>query len=134
MGATYKNLGNSLEPIAADLFKSQPVRLEVSPDKIIFASTTEKRNAFAYTKMITGVTKLLTDSEFFIVLVEEHWNKLKDEEKRWVLLHEMYHCIYSKTGEPTLRKHDVEDFEILLKDPQWNLDLIKPKKQKPDLV
>jgi len=129
MAATYKLMKDVLEPVAKELFKAQPIRLEVSPEKIIFASSSEKRNAFAYTRLISGVTKLLAgDKEFFIVVIEEHWNKLKNEEKKWVLLHEMYHCAYDKKGNTALRKHDVEDFEILLKDPQWNLELVKPKK------
>jgi hypothetical protein len=127
----FSDATNELKPIADLLYKEQPITLEVPPARIKFLMSKEKRTAYAYTRLITGPYLTISgDYEFFIIGVEEHWSKLTPEQQKWVVLHEMYHCSYNQKGENAIRKHDVEDFEILLNDAKWNLELVRPKGHK----
>jgi predicted metallopeptidase len=131
MSTEFKLSKEELGKIAEEISVESVIPIDAAISRIIFCLSNEKRQAYAYTRLITGPYKLIAgEKQFFIVAIEEHWNKLNDEERKWVILHELHHCAYTKDGEPCLRKHDVEDFEVLLKDPKWNLDLVKVKKPK----
>lgn len=126
----FVRANEEFESIANELFSkhSKDLGLFVHPSKVMFLRSGKiKKNAYAYCKMIHGEYELLTDKRFFIVIVNENFDSLKtDEEKKYVILHELKHLHYDdETGKYGLIKHSLQDFHQLLVNPSWNLQLVK---------
>lgn len=114
-------------PIAQELFErhKDSLNLTVDPTDVMFLRTDSRRKAFAYCKKVTDEYELLTDKKFFIVIVDKYFNLLKtEEEKKYVLLHEMMHLLLDEEGKYRLLDHNLKEFKELLKNPEWNLLLV----------
>ena len=108
------------------IFKKQVIKLTVSPEKIIFLRSNAYKDAFGYCKLIRSEYEMLTDKKFFIVLVDMFFNYLSPEQQDYVLAHEMRHCHKSvDTGKYSIRKHDIENFRDMVKDPTWRTDIVE---------
>lgn len=101
--------------------------LTVHPSRVMFLRKEKKKGAFAYCKRIGAEAELLTDKKFFIVVVSENYDALESEEqKEYVILHELKHLHYDDEKDKYCRlKHNVENFTDLLVNPNWNLSMIK---------
>lgn len=128
----FKFANDELKKIAEELFNKHKtdLNLTVHPDKVVFMRSDKKKNAYAYCQLIHGPYELMMpDKKFFIVIVSENFDELAtQEEKEWVLLHELTHLHYDQDKDKfNLRKHDIQDFHELLVDPKWNLRLTMKK-------
>lgn len=103
--------------------------LTVHPTDVIFMRSDKKKKAYAYCRVISREFKLLTNKNFIIVIITENFDALKSEdEKRYVILHELVHLHYNDEKERYgLLKHTLEDFHALLVNPKWNLELTRNK-------
>jgi len=123
----FEDATKELHPLAEDIIKHAPDLLsKVDPSKIVFLFSKEnKQTLYAYVKLVTEPYNVLDPSkDFFVIVIQHKWVTLNEKEKRYVLLHELFHCMYDEKGIPKLRKHTLENFEELVKDPAWNLDLV----------
>ena len=120
--------------LAKELYNTHKVSMEltVDPSRVVFMRSDKKKRAYAYCKVIGGEYQLLTNKRFFIVIVNENFNNLKtDEERRYVILHEMMHLHYDDEKDKyNLLKHTLEDFSTLLINPKWNLDITRKREAK----
>ncbi|MFA4870963.1 MAG: putative metallopeptidase [Pedobacter sp.] len=129
----FTKADDEFQPVAKELFQkhTKDLGLAVDPSKIIFLRTDKKKkNAFAYCSLINEEYALLTDKKFFIVIVNKNYDKLETpEEKQYVVLHEMMHCYFDLDNDDedkfAIRKHNIENFQELTKDPNWKLSLVK---------
>ena len=65
--------------------------------------------------------------EFIIWIAEDKWHEASELQKRALIDHELYHCIF-KDDKPAMRPHDVEEFnEILGRYGLWKADLWEAK-------
>ena len=120
--------------IAVELYNihKETMNLTVHPSRVVFMRSDKKKRAYAYCKVIRGEYELLTNKKFVIVIVNENFDALEmDEERRYVILHELMHLHYDDEKDKyNLLKHTLEDFHALLINPKWNLDITRPKKNK----
>lgn len=125
---TFSNADEEFQKIAKDLFEKfkDKFELDVDPEQIMFLRADSTKKAYAYCKPISDEYRLLTEKKFFIVIVNKRFNELQsDAEKKHVILHELKHCYVTDSGKSRLIKHNLEDFSELLKDPSWNVEIIK---------
>jgi predicted metallopeptidase len=114
-------------PIAEELYEKhqQSLNLTVEPSLVMFLRSDSRRKAFAYAKRVTDEYELLTDKKYFIVIINKYFNLLRtDEERKYVLLHEMMHLFMDENGKYKLLDHNLKEFKELLKNPEWNLLLV----------
>ena len=128
----FKQADEEFSETAKKLFEMHrtDLNLSVDPSKILFLRTAKKKGAFAYCQRIHGTYEMLTNKKFFIVVVSENFDNLKTEEqKQYVILHELMHCHYDvDTEKYGILKHTLEDFHPLITNPNWNLELVKSGK------
>jgi beta-lactamase regulating signal transducer with metallopeptidase domain len=119
--------------LAKELYNihKESMELTVDPSRVVFMRSDKKKRAYAYCKVIGGEYQLLTNKRFFIVIISENFDNLKtDEERRYVILHELMHLHYNDEKDKyNLLKHTLEDFHALLINPKWNLDIMRTKKK-----
>jgi len=132
---TYENVTDEFRPVLEKFYKNQPLMLNVEPDKIMILKCFKKKNSDVYadTRMVHGIWEyLISGVKYFITIYEDNCKLLTPERIEYVLLHEYYHCVYiTDTEKYALRKHNVMNFGEMLKDPNWNVDIINQKA--PDL-
>jgi hypothetical protein len=119
-------------PIAKDLFEKHKdnLNLLVDPSMVMFLRSDGRRKAFAYCKVVRDEYELLTDKKFFIVIVDKYFDRLKtDKEKRYVILHEMKHLFVDDNERYRLLDHNLKEFQELLQNPAWNLELVTDEKE-----
>lgn len=125
MNDNFVDANEEFMPIAKQLHEKYSNDLNVLPDKLMFLRRKTKHKAYAYVKPIREEYQLLTEKKYFVVIVDEMFNPLSDERKKWVILHEYFHCYYDEEKDQyKVRHHDVEDFSWILKDSTWNLELV----------
>lgn len=103
--------------------------------KFALVSPEINKRAAGQCQLITGQTKLLTDTNYFITFSEIVWDELDDVKKELLMCHELMH-IYKKYGDDgeikklALAQHDTMDFRYLIKryGVDW-LDYIEDSKQ-----
>jgi len=130
--AEFTLADEEFQPLAKQIFEDNDYKFNVEPREIVFLRSDKKKDAYAYARRISGEYELLTkEKKYFIVIINENFDMESDETKKWIILHEMYHCRYDEDkGKYILVKHNVEDFAILLKNPRPDLDLVKRYKYK----
>ena len=123
----FKEAGEEFLPMAKELYEKHKsdLHLSVEPEEVMFLRSDSKRKAFAYCKRVTDEYVLLTDKKYFIVIINKYFDLLKTEEqKKYVILHEMMHLFQDEDGKYKLLDHNLKEFRELLKDPNWNLLLV----------
>ena len=126
----FKEAGEEFLPMAKELYEKHKgdLHLSVEPEEVMFLRSDSKRKAFAYCKRVTDEYVLLTDKKYFIVIINKYFDILKTEEqKKYVILHEMMHLFQDEDGKYKLLDHNLKEFRELLKDPEWNLLLVGSK-------
>ncbi len=128
----FQNADEEFSKIAKELYETHQKTLDltVNPDRVMFLRIEKKKGKYAWCKLIHGEYEQLTNKKFFIVVVSENFDMLdSDEKKRYVILHELKHLHYDNEKDRYgLLKHDLEEFQELLINPHWNLDILKSKK------
>jgi hypothetical protein len=124
----YENVSKKYEKLMEELFDKQPLPLNVNPSEIVILQFNRKapQGVFGQTHLVYGVYEFLTEFKYFIVLFEENMKHLDDNQVKYVLLHEYFHCVVDEErNKYYLRKHDVQNFGNMLEKPTWKLDLVK---------
>ena len=89
------------------------------------ASKVRGRTILAYaTRPPASLRPLLkTAYDFVIVIGQDTWNDLKEEQRTALIDHELCHCEFCD-GEPCMRSHDYEEFaEIIARHGFWRSDI-----------
>ncbi len=127
----FNNADDEFSKTAIELYETHKDKLglTVHPSRVLFLRIEKKKGRYAWCKLIHGEYEHLTSKKFFIVIVNENFDKLdSDEKKRYVILHELKHLHYNDEKDRyQLLKHDLEEFQELLINPHWNLDILKNK-------
>lgn len=125
----FENANEEFSKLATELYlkHKETLDLTVNPDRVMFLRTEKKKGKYAWCRAIRGEYELLTNKKFFIVIVSENFDMLGSEDKRrYVILHELKHLHYDdETNKYNLLKHDLEEFQELLINPKWNLEILK---------
>lgn len=124
----YEKADEEFQGLAKRLYEQNKdtLGLEVHPDEVMFLRSDGKKRVHAYCKQIRREYELLSDKKFFIVIVSKNFDTLTDKEKKYVILHELKHLHYDLDSEKyALFKHDLENFNQLVMNHKWNLDIIK---------
>jgi hypothetical protein len=88
-------------------------------------------NKYAYIRPIRGEYALLTEAKYFLVICDQNFNFISVERQKYVILHEYCHTHFDiGTQKYETLDHNVKDFSFLLKNPEWNIDLVKDIKYK----
>jgi len=129
----FENADEEFSGIAKELYEKhkETLDLTVNPDRVMFLRIEKKKGKYAWCRAIHGEYEQLTNRKFFIVIVSENFDMLdSDEKKRYVILHELKHLHYDDEKDKyNLLKHDLEEFQELLINPRWNLEILKDKKE-----
>lgn len=129
----FNNADEEFSKIAKELYEKhkETLDLTVNPDRVMFLRIDKKKGKYAWCRRIAGEYELLTNKKFFIVIVSENFDQLdSDDKKKYVVLHELKHLHYDDEKDKyVLLKHDLEEFQELLVNPKWNLELLKDKKE-----
>jgi hypothetical protein len=76
-------------------------------------------------KVSAQMRTLLEDAHFIIWVVKEAWEAQSEEWRQALLDHELQHC-GMEDGEPYLRPHDIEEFQIIIeRHGLWSVELLK---------
>jgi|SRR3972149_209571 len=129
---TFENATKEFLPIAEELYEKhcKTLNLCIEPKEVLFLRADSRRKAYAYCKLVAEEYESLTDKKFIIVIVNENFNTLKtEEEKKYVILHEMKHLFITDSGKYKLLDHNLKEFQELLQNPAWNLKLVEDEKQ-----
>ena len=87
----------------------------------LFTSKARKRNGrvvIASCEAVNETYRYLTDANFIITVFDKAWEMLADEEKRYIIDHELCHAFIGedKNGEPVYKTvpHDLEEFNEIV--------------------
>lgn len=102
--------------------------INVEPKRIIcLRSIPGAGKKYAYVRPILGEYRLLTEARYFMVICSANFDVVPSiERKKWIILHEFCHAWFDEEKQDyKTRKHDIEDFTFLLKNPNPNTELVK---------
>lgn len=129
----FQNADDEFSGIAKELYlkHKETLNLTVDPSRVMFLRVEKKKGKYAWCKLIHGEYEHLTNKKFFIVIVSENFDQLNTEEKKkYVILHELKHLSYDDEKDKfRLFRHDLEEFQELLINPNWNLQILKNDKK-----
>jgi hypothetical protein len=107
--------------------------INVDPDKIICLRLTKGGGKkYAYVRPISKEYTLLTEARYFMVFCNEQFDFVTPARQKYIVTHEYCHPWFdTEKQEYTINDHDVKDFSFLLKDHNWNTELVKDYKYEP---
>jgi predicted SprT family Zn-dependent metalloprotease len=134
----YQNANDEFQPLLQQIFQSNQENTEpdkhlpinVEPEKIICLRMARGGGSkYAYIRPIRGEYALLTEAKYFLVICNENYDFISVERQKYVILHEYCHTHFDiSTQKYETLDHNIKDFSFLLKNPEWNTDLVKDLK------
>lgn len=133
----FVNADEEFKPLLTEIFRDnlrkaeageEHLPINVEPDKIIcLRLLSGGGKKIAYVRPIRGEYRLLTEARYFMVFCSEQFDPIQSiERKKWVAVHEYMHCWWNEeTQDYETKKHNIEDFIEILKNPEPNEEFVK---------
>ena len=117
MATEWSKATPELLDIATELIDLYHPHLQDASIGFLFRSEAPKSNGhvtLGKAKKISADMNMFMDYDFVIWVALDWWDRLKPGQKVALVDHELHHCWMDAEGKPSMRPHDVEEFNAII--------------------